>query len=130
MPLHDVLDRMEDVNRRIAASAGVPGQQHGGAIIDLRQEFSEACGSFLKALTEDLHPVADRELFDEMQAALEDMRQRLSAHQHRWQSAAIEGDPQAYRDSSLAISRMVEKFVVDTRGALSLPDNDDKTPAS
>jgi hypothetical protein len=113
------LDRMEAINRELGEVALRGGEGSGARIVGLRYDFTTECGTLLLAMCEDERIFGDRELFVDMQSALDTLRTRISNHQLRWQGDRIESDPTGYRQAAGGIDQAVIAFVADARAALA-----------
>ena len=110
---------MEAINRELGEVALRGGEGSGARIVGLRYDFTTECGTLLLAMCEDERIFGDRELFVDMQSALDTLRTRISNHQLRWQGDRIESDPTGYRQAAGGIDQAVIAFVADARAALA-----------
>ncbi len=118
MSVNEILDRMEELSRRIGGADSSGGSDRLASIIGLRQEFTTECGNLLKAMCDDPRIFDNRAIFNELQEGLENMRARMSAHQLKWQGESIEQNPEAYRKASGAVNTVVEQFIANARARL------------
>lgn len=110
---------MEAINRELGEVALRGGEGSGARIVGLRYDFTTECGTLLLAMCEDERIFGDRELFVDMQSALDTLRTRIANHQLRWQGDRIEADPAGYRQATSGIDQAVIAFVADARAVLA-----------
>lgn len=115
MGVAEKLDELEQLSLGFQESIRKEPRHAGDRVMAMREKFNDVCVSLVQEMVGDPRIAANRELFEAMQNAIEKLRNRVNAHQIKWNATRIEQDPQGYFDSVQPLNDLLREFVTNAR---------------